>query len=84
MNFNEKYPGAIPGKLYEDCMVLTPRENLDLEVGNEYQECSKCREPTRWVETIFDKPACSEECLQKLDADFRDAMRAEMKRERNL
>ncbi len=82
MNFNKKYPGAIPGKVYENSMRLTPRENLDIEVGGEYRGCRKCKEPTRWVEVNFDAPVCSEECLQQMDADFRNAMRLELAKER--
>ncbi len=82
MNFFKKYPDAKPriegGEEYEGCMVLIPRKNKDIEVGDEYQPCSWCGDYTRWLEINYEAFVCSEECLAEKDAEFRDMLFGEL------
>lgn len=81
MNFFKKYPNAKPraegGEEYEGCMVLA-QISKDIDVVDEYRGCRKCGEPTLWIEINYGAYVCSEECLQELDAEFRDALFGEL------
>lgn len=56
MKFDDKFSNVSQG-------IIISTEDGPIEKHSNRKECYKCKNPTSWFSSIFDKYFCSEECL---------------------